>query len=79
MNDFKRLAQEHLRLVQKIEDALEGEHLDNVVPTLTTFLAEAGWMSGMEKKRFITHVVDSIDRMFAAAERAEKNNEGDKG
>lgn len=63
------MAKEYATLMHKVEDALEGEDLDCVVPMLATLLAEAGWMSGMDKKSFITYVVGSIDRGFLEMER----------
>lgn len=51
-------------LMDRIDDALHGENIETIVPVLLTFLATAGYLSGMEKKRFIAHVVEGIDRMF---------------
>lgn len=55
---------EYQELIDKIDEALDGKSIDLVAPALMTFLARAGYLSGMPKRRFITHVVESIDRMF---------------
>ena len=76
MSDFQEMAKEHMALVEKIEMILRGQKLDNVVPTLASFLAEAGYMTGMDKKEFSTFVVGAIDRMYLAAEKAEQDPQG---
>lgn len=63
-------------LMDKIDDVLHGEELDTVVPILLTFLATAGYLSGMDKKRFVTHVVEGIDRMFERAGRENSKGTG---
>ena len=60
---------EYLKLIDKIDNALDGANIELIVPALSTFLARAGYLSGMEKKRFVAHVVNSIDRMFDRAQR----------
>ena len=61
--------EEYLKLVDKIDEALDDATLELIVPALSTFLARAGYLSGMEKKAFISFVVNSIDRMFDRAQR----------
>ena len=63
--------EDYVELVNKIDEVLDGVDIEQIVPALTTFLAKAGYMSGMDKKNFVAFVVDSIDRMY---ERAGKKN-----
>lgn len=62
---------EYQELIDKIDEALDGKSIDLVAPALMTFLARAGYLSGMPKRRFITHVVESIDRMFDKEKRCD--------
>lgn len=54
----------YLKLLHQLEDMLEGEELDNIIPALTTLLAQAGWMSTRDKKIFVAYVVNAIDRTY---------------
>lgn len=54
------------KLFNEIDKSLHGYEIDNIVPVLCSFLAQAGYMSGMEKKAFVSFVVDSIDKIYAA-------------
>lgn len=63
------------KLMDKIDDALHGQSIDDVVPLLLTFLATAGYLSGMEKKMFIAFVVEAIDRMYERAEQRGTDDE----
>lgn len=60
--------QEFGGLMEKVEDLLQGEKLDNVVPALTTLLGEAGWMSRMSKKEFIEFVTEALDSTYDVME-----------
>ena len=53
-------------LFNAIDKSLHGHEIDDVVPVLCSFLAQAGYLSGMEKKTFVSFVVDSIDKIYAA-------------
>lgn len=52
-------------LFNAIDKSLHGHEIDDVVPVLCSFLAQAGYLSGMEKKAFVSFVVDSIDKLYA--------------
>jgi hypothetical protein len=54
------------KLFNEIDATLHGYEINDVVPVLCSFLAQAGYMSGMEKKAFVSFVVDSIDKIYAA-------------
>ena len=53
-------------LFNAIDKSLHGHEIDDVVPVLCSFLAQAGYLSGMEKKTFVSFVVDTIDKIYAA-------------
>lgn len=57
------------KLIQQLENMLEGEELDNIIPALTTLLAQAGWMSTRDKKIFVAYVVNAIDRTYEVMEK----------
>ena len=63
------MEEEYLKLVDKIDEALDDATIELIVPALATFLGRAGYLSGMEKNMFISFVVNSIDRMFDRAQR----------
>lgn len=54
--------------MEKVEDLLQGEKLDNVVPALVTLLGEAGWMSGMSKEGFVKYVANSVEDTYTVME-----------
>jgi hypothetical protein len=54
----------YLKLLHRLEDLVEDEELDNIIPALTTLLAQAGWMSTRDKKIFVAYVVNAIDRTY---------------
>lgn len=55
-------------LFTAVDHALDGYELDDVVPVLSSFLAQAGYLSGMNKREFVSFVVNSIDKIYAAKE-----------
>lgn len=56
---------EYNNLLDKLQDVLDGQLLDDVIPALTALLSSAIFESGMEKKVTIAYVVDAIDKRFA--------------
>lgn len=56
---------EYNNLLDKLQDVLDGQLLDDVIPALTALLSSAIFASGMEKKVTIAYVVDAIDKRFA--------------
>lgn len=63
----------YLKLIQQLEDRIQDEELDNIVPALTTLLAQAGWMSTWDKKIFVAYVVNAIDRTYEVMEKKRGN------
>jgi hypothetical protein len=56
-------------LMESIEDLLQGEKLDNIVPALVTLLGEAGWMSGMGKESFVEYVKNAVEDTYVVMEK----------
>jgi hypothetical protein len=60
----KSLENTYLKLLHRLEDMLQNEELDHIIPALTTLLAQAGWLSTKDKKVFVAYVVNAIDRTY---------------
>jgi hypothetical protein len=60
----KSLENTYLKLLHRLEDMLQDEELDHIIPALTTLLAQAGWLSTRDKKVFVAYVVNAIDRTY---------------
>jgi len=60
---------EYQQTILQIESALEGKSLDVVIPAAMCFLGAAAAFHGMEKKQFITWVVERIDEAYDEYER----------
>jgi hypothetical protein len=60
----KSLENTYLKLLHRLEDMLQNEELDHIIPALTTLLAQAGWLSTRDKKVFVAYVVNAIDRTY---------------
>lgn len=56
--------QEYLRVVDKIQSAMHGEDIDNLVPALATCLAQVGAEFAPNKQRFVAYVVNTIDNLY---------------
>lgn len=63
-------------LVTKVEDSILHQDLDDVIPVLTSLLAQAGHQYGAEKKGFIAYLVSSVDLVYQKmdADREHKKN-----
>lgn len=61
---MKDMLKEYMRVVRRIQDAIEGEDIDNIIPALSSVLGEVGAFSEMDKKRLVYFVVSSIDRIY---------------
>lgn len=59
------MTQAYEKLFNAVDQSLHGHELDDVVPVLCSFLAQAGYLSGMEKKAFVSFVVDTIDKIYS--------------
>jgi len=69
----KSLENTYLKLLHRLEDMLQNEELDHIIPALTTLLAQAGWLSTRDKKVFVAYVVNAIDRTYEVMEKKRRN------
>jgi uncharacterized protein YecT (DUF1311 family) len=69
----KSLENTYLKLLHRLEDMLQNEELDHIIPALTTLLAQAGWLSTRDKKVFVAYVVNAIDRTYETMNKKRKN------
>ena len=63
----------YLKLLHRLEDMLQDEEIDNIIPALTTLLSQAGWLSTRDKKVFVAYVVNAIDRTYETMNKKRKN------
>ncbi len=63
----------YLKLLHRLEDMLQDEEIDNIIPALTTLLSQAGWLSTRDKKVFVAYVVNAIDRTYEVMEKKRRN------
>jgi len=57
-------AQSYLRVCDKIQQAMHGENIDDLIPALTTCLAQLGAEHAPNKQKFVSYVVNSIDNLY---------------
>jgi hypothetical protein len=69
----KSLENTYLKLLHRLEDMLQDEEIDNIIPALTTLLSQAGWLSTRDKKVFVAYVVNAIDRTYEVMEKKRRN------
>lgn len=69
----KSLENTYLKLLHRLEDMLQDEEIDNIIPALTTLLSQAGWLSTRDKKVFVAYVVNAIDRTYETMNKKRKN------
>ena len=67
--EYEKIRKRYDNLVDKIQDVLDGQLLDDVIPALTAVLSSAVFESGVDKKIAVSYVVNSIDRQFEAREK----------
>jgi len=63
----------YLKLLHRLEDMLQDEEIDNIIPALTTLLSQAGWLSTRDKKVFVAYVVNAIDRTYEVMEKKRRD------
>lgn len=70
------MAEEYMNVVHKIQDAISKEDVDNIIPALSSVLAEVGVFAELDKKRLVFFVVGSIDRIYSNHERCKGETNG---
>lgn len=56
-------------LIKKLDVALDGEEIDDVIPALVSFLAMAGSFGGIDKKILLAYFADRMDEIYSEQER----------
>lgn len=51
-------------LVEEIEDLIKDQEDDTLFSALTSVLATVGYTSGVDKKLFVSFVVDAISQVY---------------
>ena len=68
MIDTKRYdSEQYQELVQRLDSALHGSEIDDVVPALVMFLATAGALAGVDKKMLLAFVADTLDKTYGGS------------
>lgn len=52
------------RLIDSVSDTLNGKSIELVIPVLTSLLANAGVMSGVQMESFVHYVVSRIVKSY---------------
>jgi len=60
-------------LIKKLDSALDGEEIDDVVPALVSFLAMAGCIGGVNKRLLLAYFVDTLDKTYKERDRRATN------
>jgi hypothetical protein len=51
-------------LIKRLDGALTGEEIDDVIPALVSFTAMAGLFGEVEKKTMLSFFADTLDRIY---------------
>lgn len=60
-------------LIRKLDNALHGEEIDDVVPALVSFLSMAGCIGGVEKRLLLAYFADTLDKTYSERDRRATN------
>ena len=52
-------------LIKRLDTALDGEEIDDVIPALISFVAMAGCFGGVDKKVLLSYFADNLDRIYS--------------
>lgn len=50
-----------MELIEKIDAAIDGESLDDIIPVMVTFIASASIKAGVSKEMIMLYLSDSLD------------------
>ena len=48
-------------LIEKIDSAIDGESLDDIIPVMVTFIASASIKAGVSKEIIMMYLSDALD------------------
>ncbi len=50
-----------MELIEKIDAAIDGESLDDIIPVMVTFIASASIKAGVSKEMIMLYLSDTLD------------------
>ena len=50
-----------MELIEKIDAAIDGESLDDIIPVMVTFIASASIKAGVNKEMIMLYLSDTLD------------------
>lgn len=50
-----------MKLIEKIDAAIDGESLDDIIPVMVTFIASASIRAGVSKEMIMMYLSDTLD------------------
>jgi hypothetical protein len=56
-------------LIKKLDQALDGEEIDDVIPALISFLAMAGAFGGVNKRLLLSYFAEKLDEIYSEHKR----------
>lgn len=56
-------------LIKKLDQALDGEEIDDVIPALVSFLAMAGSFGRINKRLLLSYFADRLDEIYSEHKR----------
>ena len=60
-------------LIKKLDEALDGEEIDDVIPALISFLTMAGCVGQVNKRMLLSYFADTLDKTYGEFD-AKKSN-----
>jgi hypothetical protein len=50
-----------MELIEKIDAAIDGESIDDIIPVMVTFIASASIKAGVSKEMIMLYLSDTLD------------------
>lgn len=71
-NSYQKIAE----LIDRIQDVLDGQPIENVMPALCALLGHAGYefySDDMSKQKFIAQIVSEVEDAYQTAKKGKEN------
>lgn len=71
-NSYQKIAE----LIDRIQDVLDGQRIEHVMPALCALIGHAGYdlyADDMSKQRFIAQVVSEVEDAYQTAKKGKEN------
>lgn len=56
--------EKYSELIKRLDEALDGEEIDDVIPALISFTVMAGCFGKVNKRMLLSYFADSLDRTY---------------